>query len=233
MDKKQSEINHQIYERFRELLTENKKEIFDEIAAQRTRYMTVVMEDVYQDHNASAVLRSCECFGVQDLHVIEKRNEYKIQRIISKGAYRWVDVFRHSGGENPTTKCFNELKAKGYKIIATTPHEKAKTIYDLPLDQPMAFVFGTEGKGITDEAIQEADELVSIPMVGFTESFNVSVSAAILLSAIRQRLEMSSLDWKLSEDEQILLKTRWSRSILQGGDYMYERFLEEILKDNK
>lgn len=220
-------INRKIYQRFQNIITENKRIIFDEIASQRTRYITVVMEDVYQDHNASAVLRSCECFGVQDLHVIEKRNEYKIQRVISRGASRWVDVFHHSDGEQTTTNCFNQLKEKGYKIVATSPHEKAKTIYDLSIDRPIAFVFGTEGKGISEEAIQQADELVSIPMVGFTESFNVSVSAAILLSTIRHRLETSTFDWRLSEEEQITLKIRWSREILNGGDHLYEQFLRE------
>lgn len=221
-------LNQKIYAHFREIITENKKELFDEIASQRTRYITAVMEDVYQDHNASAVLRSCECFGIQDLHVIEKRNEYKIQRIISKGASRWVDIFHHSSKENPTKKCLDELKQKGYRIIATTPHEKSKTIHDLPLDKPMAFIFGTEGKGISEEVIAEADEMVSIPMVGFTESFNVSVSAAILLSTMRHRLETSNLNWRLSEEEQTEIKIKWCRSILNGGDYIYERLLEKI-----
>jgi tRNA (guanosine-2'-O-)-methyltransferase len=186
------------------------------------------MENIYQEHNASAVLRTCDCFGLQELHVIEKDNAYKIQRDIALGAGRWVDMYNYDDSENVTKDCLNNLKAKGYKIIATTPHTDSQTIYDLDLSQPIALVFGTERRGISEEVIEMADEFVKIPMYGFTESFNISVSAAIVLNSLRQRLEQSDLNWKLSEEEQTLLKIDWCTKILNGGDLLEKKFRADL-----
>jgi tRNA (guanosine-2'-O-)-methyltransferase len=201
---------------------------YEIIAANRTKHLTVVMENIYQEHNASAVLRTCDCFGLQELHVIEKDNAYKIQRDIALGAGRWVDMYNYDDSENVTKDCLNNLKAKGYKIIATTPHTDSQTIYDLDLSQPIALVFGTERRGISEEVIEMADEFVKIPMYGFTESFNISVSAAIVLNSLRQRLEQSDLNWKLSEEEQTLLKIDWCTKILNGGDLLEKKFRADL-----
>lgn len=201
--------------------------MFDRIAADRTKHLTVVLENIYQEHNASAVIRSCDCFGIQELHVIEKDNQYKIQRDIALGAGRWVDMYNYNQGNSVTQDCLLKLKSRGYKIIATTPHERAKTIYNLDLNQPMALVFGTERRGISDEVKELADDFVSIPMYGFTESFNISVSVAIILNTLRQRLEQTELAWRLSPDEQLALKIKWCRKILQGGDLLEAHFREK------
>jgi tRNA (guanosine-2'-O-)-methyltransferase len=193
--------------------------MFDRIAADRTKHLTVVMENIYQEHNASAVLRSCDCFGLQDLHVIEKDNTYKIQRDIALGAGRWVDMYNYDDSENVTKDCLNNLKSKGYKIVA---------IYDLDLTQPIALVFGTERRGISEEVVEMADEFVKIPMYGFTESFNISVSVAIVLNTLRQRLEQSDLNWKLSEEQQTLLKINWCSKILNGGDLLEKKFRSDL-----
>ena len=221
-------MNSKILAAFYEIITPNKREMFDRIAANRTKHLTVVMENIYQEHNASAVLRTCDCFGLQELHVIEKDNAYKIQRDIALGAGRWVDMYNYDDSENVTKDCLNNLKAKGYKIIATTPHTDSQTIYDLDLSQPIALVFGTERRGISEEVIEMADEFVKIPMYGFTESFNISVSAAIVLNTLRQRLEQSDLNWKLSEEEQTLLKIDWCTKILNGGDLLEKRFRADL-----
>lgn len=225
------ELNQKLFERLNAVITPNKQEMFERIAAQRTKHVTVVLENIFQEHNASAVVRSCDCFGLQDLHVIEKDNKYKIQRDIALGAGRWVDIHNYKNEETATVDCIRSLKEKGYKIIATTPHTEEQSIFELDLSQPIAFVFGTERRGISDEVILEADELVRIPMYGFTESFNISVSVAIILNTIRQRLEESSIDWKLNQDEQNLIKIEWAKRILNGGEYMCERFMEEILAE--
>lgn len=229
---KQAEINKQLYQRFFDSITPNKQEMFERIATERTNHITVVLENIYQEHNASAVVRTCDCIGIQNLHVIEKSNEYKVQRDIALGAGRWVDIHNYTDKIDTTKKCLQELKSQGFKIVATTPHDNSQSIYDMDLTQPMAFVFGTEGDGISQDVLDEADECVFIPMYGFTESFNISVSVAIILSAIRKRLEDSNIAWKLTEDEQIALKIEWAKSILNGGEYMYERFVEEILQEN-
>lgn len=202
--------------------------MFDRIAAERTNFLTVSLENVYQEHNASAVLRSCDCFGIQQLHVIEKDNQYKVQRDIALGAGRWVDMFNYDQGGNPTMDCINNLRSKGYRIVATSPHSNEKTINDIDISQPMALIFGTERRGISDEVKAAADEFVSIPMYGFTESFNISVSVAITLNVLRQRLEKSSVDWKLTEEEQILLKLKWCRKILRGGQELEDEIRRRL-----
>jgi tRNA (guanosine-2'-O-)-methyltransferase len=202
--------------------------MFDRIAAERTNFLTVSLENVYQEHNASAVLRSCDCFGIQQLHVIEKDNQYKVQRDIALGAGRWVDMFNYDQGGNPTMDCINNLRLKGYRIVATSPHANEKTINDIDISQPMALIFGTERRGVSDEVKAASDEFVSIPMYGFTESFNISVSVAITLNVLRQRLEKSSVDWKLTQEEQILLKLKWCRKILRGGQELEDEIRRRL-----
>jgi tRNA (guanosine-2'-O-)-methyltransferase len=223
-------IDDKVLEEFYDVVSESKQEMYDHIASQRTDYLTVVLENIHQEHNASAVLRSCDCFGIQNLHVIEKNNRYKVQRDIALGAGRWVDVFNYDQGEQPTKDCLLKLKNKGYKIVATTPHERDVTIHELPINQPIALVFGTEKKGISQEVIELADEFVRIPMYGFTESFNISVSAALALNILRERLEQSDLNWKLKDEEQTLLKIKWCKKILRSGDEMEQEFRRRLLK---
>lgn len=211
-----------------DIITPNKRELFDRIAAERTRFMTVVLENVYQEHNASAVLRSCDCFGIQTLNVIEKDNQYKVQRDIALGAGRWVDLYNFDRGENPSLDCIRTLKAKGYKIVATTPHEKDVSVTEMNIQEPFALVFGTERRGISPEIMAAADEYVHIPMYGFTESFNISVSVAIVLNVLRERLERSSINWKLSPEEQVELKLKWCKKILRGGDALEAEIIRRM-----
>jgi tRNA (guanosine-2'-O-)-methyltransferase len=123
--------------------------------------------------------------------------------------------------------CYNEIKNRGYKLVATTPHTEDYRIQDIDLDMPLAIAFGTERRGISDELLELADAHVKIPMYGFTESFNLSVSAALVLQALRQRLESSEIQWKLSLNDQTALKIQWCVKILNGGEALKARFLEE------
>lgn len=222
-------IDKKILEEFYSIISPSKQEMYDRIAENRTKHLTVVLENIYQEHNASAVMRSCDCFGIQELHVIEKNNQYKIQRDIALGAGRWVDLYNYDQGASPTADCINKLKNKGYKIVATTPHTNDITINELNLDKPIALVFGTERRGISDEIKEMADEFVKIPMYGFTESFNISVSVALALNTLRERLENSSIEWKLNEKEQTLLKIKWCKKILRSGNEMEEEFRKRIV----
>lgn len=219
-----------ILDEFYNIISESKQHMFDAIAAERTKHLTVVLENIHQEHNASAVLRSCDCFGIQDLHVIEKNYQYKVQRDIALGAGRWVDLYNFDKGENPSLDCIKKLKEKGYKIVATTPHTNDVTINELDLSQPIALVFGTEHTGISEEIIAEADEFVKIPMYGFSESFNISVSVAITLNVLRNRLEQSELNWKLSPEEQTALKIKWSKKILRAGNELEVAFRERLFQ---
>ena len=223
------DIDQKVLDEFYSIISPSKQEMYERISKERTKHLTVVLENIYQEHNASAVLRTCDCFGIQELHAIEKNNQYKIQRDIALGAGRWVDLYNYDQGESPTMDCINKLKNKGYKIVATTPHEKDVTIHQLDITQPIALVFGTERRGISQEIIDSADEFVKIPMYGFTESFNISVSVALALSTLRERLEKSHINWKLTKNEQTLLKTKWCKKILRSGDEMEDEFRRRIL----
>ncbi len=205
-----------------EFITDSRKEGFKRVLANRTKHFTVVCEDVYQLHNTSAVMRSCEVFGVQELHVIEQRFGKKIDKEIALGAEKWVDINRYSNHQD----CIEVLKQKGYQIIATTPHENDCMLEDFDISKPSAIFFGTERHGLSEEVIRQADGFMKIPMVGFTESLNISVSAAIILQNISTRLRHSAIDWKLSEAELLEKRIDWSRKSIKDIDFITQRYLE-------
>lgn len=223
-------IDQKVLGAFYDIISESKQEMYDRIANDRTNFITVVLETVMKEHNASAVIRTCDCFGIQNLHAIEKGSSYEIQREIAKGAGNWIDLHTYMNGENPSLECIKKLKQQGYKIVATTPHTETD-INQLKIDQPIALVFGTESDGISQEVIDHADEFVKIPMYGFTESFNISVSAAVALNILRSKLESSELNWRLSEEEQTKLKIDWCSKIVYKGykveQEIRKRFLEK------
>jgi tRNA (guanosine-2'-O-)-methyltransferase len=225
-------MKKKLLEELYKIITDEKVEKFERIAAQRTRYLTIVVENLYQDHNASAVMRSCDCFGIQDLHVIEKGNKFNVNREIAMGAGKWVDSFQYADKLYPTKKCINKLKEKGYKIVATTPHTNDIEIQDLDLSKPVALLFGTEQSGLSETALDMADEFVKIPMYGFTESFNISVSAALCIMTLRQKLEeMESSSWLLSSKEQIELKINWCKNIIKNPDAVEKDLIRRINED--
>lgn len=220
--------DEKVLDAFYNMITESKQEMYDRIASDRTKHVTVVMESISKEHNSSAVLRTCDCFGIQDLHTIDKGNHVSDpMRDIALGAANWVDMYTHDDKENATTNCLKELKEKGYKIVATTPHTNVN-ISDISIDQPIALVFGTEKTGITEEVYEMADELVKIPMYGFTESFNISVSAAVALNILRNKLEESDIDWKLSHEEQVKLKIQWAAKIVRNGEKVEKEIRNRI-----
>jgi len=180
-----------------------------DVLGRRTRYLTLVMEDIYQAQNASAVLRSCECFGVQDIHIIENRNAYQVNPDVALGANKWLTIHKYNKAEHNTLDCLNALKSRGYKLIATTPHKDDCLLEELPLDQKTALLFGTELKGLSEEAILMADGFMKISMAGFTESFNISVSAAICLYHLAPRIRKEVKNWQLTEAEHTDILLEW------------------------
>lgn len=211
-------------------VNDNKKQLLEPVLNYRTRHLTVVLENVFQPQNASAVIRSCDIYGVQDLHVIENDNRFKLNPNVAMGAGKWVDVHKYNETENNTARCLNTLKEKGYKIIATSPHASVYTIHDLPLDSKSALIFGTELTGLSDLALSMADEFVSIPMYGFTESFNISVSVAVGLSHLKTRLHQSSVNWHLSENERLDIMIDWAKKCLSRGEAIEHEFMRKNMK---
>jgi tRNA (guanosine-2'-O-)-methyltransferase len=223
--------NDFVLSEFYKIITPNKVSMFERIAPQRSRHLVVGIENIQQDHNASAIMRSMDCLGFQELHLIEKNNSYQFQRDIALGAARWLDVVQHQEGPEPVLDAIAQLKNKGYRIVATSPHHKAVTPQTIDISRPIALFFGAEKHGISEELLHNADELLHIPMHGFTESFNLSVSAAMVLSALRTRLEASEFDWLLPKAAQTMLKIEWCERILNGGPQLAQKFREEFKKD--
>ncbi len=225
-------MNNRLLEEFYKLIPEEKGKLFDTVAAERTRHLTVALEEIYQEHNASAILRTCDCFGVQELHVIEKDNQYRVQRDIARGAGQWVDMFNYNLGSAPLSDCMNSLRNRGYKLVALTPDAELD-IYSIPMEEPLALFFGTEWEGISDEVREHTDYQIKIPMVGFTESFNVSVSAALTLQALRERLKNSEIDWRLTEEEQTLVKIRWCQKYMKNGTVVRNELERRISEERE
>lgn len=212
-------------EYLRNFVTDEKNALFERLVQLRTDYVTVVLEDLFQSHNQSAVMRSADCYGIQDIHLIENRNAYDTTSTVSQGARGWLSLFRHRKLENNTQAAIDLLKAKGYRIIATTPHTKDVLVDDLDLAKgKMAFFFGTELTGLSDQVISQADEYVKVPMYGFTESLNVSVCAAIIMYNVTERLKKSEIGWHLSEERKYEILFQWYRNAIKASDEILERF---------
>ena len=205
------------------ILTDNRKERFAKVLANRTNHFTVAMEDIFQLHNTSAVMRSCEIFGVQELNVVEEKFGKSIDKEIAMGAQKWVDVNRFESISN----CIDNLKSKGYQIIATTPHENDCMLDDFDISKKSAFFFGTERDGLSDEVLKNADGFLKIPMVGFTESLNISVSAAITLQNLTNRLRKSDVKWQLSEEEILVKRLQWAKNSIKDIKRIEARYYEE------
>ncbi|MFC6096148.1 TrmH family RNA methyltransferase [Flavobacterium qiangtangense] len=220
MKENTSEVEYLAY--LEEFITENRKSKFLKVLEKRTNHFTVAVEDVFQLHNTSAVMRSCEVFGIQNLHVIEEKFGKSIDKEIAMGAQKWVDVNRYDSN----ISCVKTLKEKGYQIIATTPHENDCLLDDFDITKPSAIFFGTERDGLSEEVMNEADGFMKIPMAGFTESLNISVSAAIIIQNIMSRLHKSDLDWHLSEEEMITLRLAWTKNSIKDIKRIEKRYKE-------
>lgn len=204
-------------------ISENRKSRFLEVLKYRTNHFTIAVEDVYQLHNTSAVMRSCEVFGIQNLHVIEQRFGQTLDKQIAMGAEKWVDINRY---DNIKT-CVSELRAQGYQIIATTPHNDSCMLDEFDVTKKSAIFFGTEKDGLSEEVMKQADGFIKIPMVGFTESLNISVSAALVIQDITNRMRHSDVNWKLTDVEVLEKRLDWTRKSIKDIENVESRFNEK------
>ena len=219
-----------LIDHFLKCITDERKALFEELIQKRTTYLTVVLENIYQPLNASAVLRSCDCFGIQDVHVIENYNEFKPDREVAMGASNWLTVNLYNKNENNTLDCIQSLKNKGYRIVATSPHNSQTDLINFDLSKgKTALFFGTEVEGLSDVVIENADEHLHIPMYGFTESFNLSVSAAICLYEMRMTMEKENIKWQMSKDEKNQVLLNWLRYSIDRSEIVEEDFLKNRL----
>lgn len=211
-------IDEKLLEYLEGFVTENRKQTFKEVLENRTRHFSVVLENVFQPHNASAVVRSCDIFGIQDVYTVENSYINKVSRKIAKGSQKWLDFHRFKTENKNTQECYDELKKNGYQVIATTPHNDSCYLSDFDISKKSAFVFGVEKEGVSDFMMEKADGFLKIPMVGFTESLNISVAAAIILQDVTTRLRKSDINWKLSSLEQKEIYSRWIESSIKNVD---------------
>ncbi len=204
-------------------ITDRRQELFKEVLARRTRHFTVVTEDVYQLHNTSAVMRTCDVFGIQDLHVVEEKLGKRVDREIAMGAQKWVSLNRYDS----IASCMESLKSQDYQLIATTPHNESTMLHDFDITKKSAFFFGKEREGLSDTVLNHADGYLKIPMYGFTESLNISVSAAIILQDVVTRLKQSNVNWKLSEAEKYEIELLWTKNTLKSSEEIIKRYQEQ------
>ncbi|MGD1714547.1 TrmH family RNA methyltransferase [Hydrocoleum sp. CS-953] len=224
----QREEKQQLITYLSQFVTIARREKILSVLQQRTRYITVILEDIYQPHNASAVLRSCDSFGVQDVHIVENKNIFTITQGVTIGSDRWLTLYRYNQPSiNNTEECLKKLKSEGYIIAATTLYKEQITIEQLSVNTKVALMFGSEINGLSEYAQNNADVSVKIPMVGFSESFNISVSAALCLYDVMNRLRKEHNNWELTETEKLDLELDWLRKSIKAGELIEKKFLRQ------
>ena len=215
-----------LYDFLKQCVTEDRLQRFEDVLTHRTRHLTLVLENIHHEHNASACLRTCDCFGIQDVHIIESKNSFAPNREIALGASQWLTIKRYRATESDeaqsdadddyatTRHCLSQLRNAGYRILATSPRQHSVPLHHVEMTQPTAVVFGAEQLGVSDVTIAEADELIHIPMYGFTESFNISVSVALVFQQLVARMRQDGVNWNLTSEETQLLREQWVKQTL-------------------
>jgi tRNA (guanosine-2'-O-)-methyltransferase len=212
-------------------ISDHKKEVLAKVLDSRTRYVTVVLEDIYQPQNASAAIRTCECMGIQDIHLVENLSQYSINPRVLCGSNKWIDLIRYKSKSVDTTQqCLHRLRELGYSILAADPSEDGLPVHDVDISGgKVALWFGNELRGISDQVLKRADARVRIPMYGFTESLNISVSVAICLSVMVTKLHaLDRNDWQLPSTEKDMLRLKWYRKMVRKSSLIEREFLRSI-----
>lgn len=210
-------------------ITEHKKLKMEKVLSDRTRHITVVLENLHKPHNGSAVLRTAECFGIQDIHVIENKREYKANPYVTRGSGKWIDIKKYSGeGSQAVKQCFEKLKDEGYCLIATSLDKYGRSLESINIDRKIALIFGNEYEGLSDYALNTADEKLTLPMYGFTESYNISVTAAICLYNLIGKLRQSDVNWNLTDKEKEQITLEWYKGVIKHSDVLERDYFKTL-----
>ena len=222
-------MQEKLIEYLSSFVTEKRITLFKENISHRTKYLTIAMEDIYQPHNASAVLRTCDCFGIQDVHIIENKNKYKINPGVALGSSKWLDLNYYNKLENNSLDAINSLRSKGYRIVSTVLNKNANKLHEFDLSKgKTALFFGTELTGLSENIINNSDESLYIEMLGFTESFNISVSAAIIMSHLSMKLRNSKINWHFSNSEMNEVLIKWLKASIKKSDILIDEFYKRF-----
>ncbi len=220
-------INSELIRHLSQFVVEERLQLFEKKIQDRTQYITVVLENIFQSRNIAASIRSADCFGIQDVHIVENENIFNNDSEVSMGAEKWVTINRNKQEKNNTIQTIQYLKSKGYQIIATTPHNTDCDLYDININQgKIALFFGSEVKGCSKEMLEIADKKIKIPIYGFTESYNISVSVALCLQHLTYNMRQSNVKWQLpiSQAEQVM--TQWLTNSIKSGEKIKEDYLK-------
>ena len=227
MDSYTVEERNYLLEKLTPFLTEHKQQLFDKILNLRTRHFVVAAEDISHERNAGAMMRTCDCFGIQDFHLIENNHSKRATHFMAKGAEKWITKTVYDRDEESAIQCIHALKKKGYRIVATTPHAPENSLHDFDIRKKAAFFFGSEDPGISHLVEENADEFLTVPIYGFTESYNVSVATALILQQVTHKLHQSEINWQLTETEKKDLLLEWTIKSIRRPDPLIRRFLDE------
>ena len=229
LEKLSTDQKQELVEYLDSFLEDRRRDRLNGVLENRTTHFCIAMEDLFYERNSGAIIRTADGYGIQNVHVIEPKESFKskVTNIISKGAEKWVTKTQHDDIKNGAKMCIDELRAQGYQIVATSPHKDGHTIHNFDISKKSAFFLGTEKTGVSDIVMQEADDYISMPIYGFTESYNVSVANAILLHELVNRLRNSDVNWKLSTQEKQDLILDWTLKSVQSSDLITQKFITE------
>lgn len=214
----------QIFEYLKQFLTEKRLYKIQYFSERSSDFVLPIIGDVYQFRNAAAIVRSVEACGFHKVVALEEENIFEPNLRVTKGADTWVEVEKMSHQISSLQK----IRERGYKILAVSPERNAKLLPDYNIKEPTALVFGTEKEGVSEEFLDFADETLAIPMYGFTESFNVSVAAAICMYDFKQKLIKSDLDYFLKDEKLLQTRIRWAVNSIRSGEEILNQYLKKI-----
>ena len=223
-----STITHDLVQYLKAFVVNERRKLFEEKIQQRTKHITVVLENIFQGRNISASIRSADCFGIQDVHIIENDNIFNDDSEVSMGAEKWITITRHNQQKHNSIEAIKKLKAEGYQIIVATPHNTDCNLFDVDVSkQKVALIFGAEVKGCSEQTLALADKKMKIPMYGFTESFNLSVSVSLCLQHLTYKLRKADFDWRMTENEQDKALLQWLRNSIKSSTQIEEEYLSK------
>lgn len=211
-----------LFEYLKQFLTEERLRKIEHFSQRSSDFVLPILEDVYQFRNAAAIVRSVEACGFHKVIALEEENIFNPNLSVTKGAETWVEIEK----KPHSLDTLKDIKNQGYKILAVSPEKNATMLPNYTIQSPVALVFGTEKEGVSEEFLDFADETLAIPMYGFTESFNVSVAAAICFYDLKQKLLKSNINYYLSGEKLLKTQIRWAVNSIRSGEEILNRYLK-------
>ncbi len=211
-----------VFETLSPFVSEERLARMRDVLTRRTRNLVLVAEDLYDPHNMSAVVRTAEAHGVQELHVVEGRTRFAPHKKITLGAHSWMDIHRYG----QPADCLAHLRDRGFQVVTGALTPESVPIHAIDFSRPTAMVFGNEHEGLTSAFLDCADQVFQIPMYGFTQSLNISVSAAIAtFFAVNERIRLLGQSGDLSDEDQAQILDEWLKRTVPMSDRILAKAL--------